>query len=169
MISDSEDDAFSWDGDDALEARRPTPRRKSATPAPETVQPASVTSEVAKSDGPPASGSTASVIAADDSDTEPEGVGTVTLLLLGIFGGIYLLYTVGWAVGGVGMQTKALFMLPAPLYQTSLWIAVLAPALWFVAVLLMTRGAKDWVRIVALVVGALLLVPWPFVVAGGGL
>lgn len=101
-------------------------------------------------------------------DDQSQGIGTATLVLLGILGGVYLLYTIGWAIGGLGMQTKAMFMVPAPLYLASVWIAVLAPALWFAATLMLTRGAKDWVRIGALVVGAALLVPWPFVVAGGG-
>ena len=105
---------------------------------------------------------------ADEADEEAQGVGTATLVLLGILGGVFLLYTVGWVIGAAGMQSKAMFMLPAPLYLASMWIAVLAPVLWFVATLILTRGAKDWVRVSALVVGAVLLVPWPFVVAGGG-
>ena len=44
-------------------------------------------------------------------------------------------------------------------------LALFAP---FLGTLMLTRGSRDWVRIIALVVGAALLVPWPFVVAGGG-
>lgn len=105
---------------------------------------------------------------ASDADDESQGIGTVALLGLGILGGIYLLYTVGWALGGAGMLSKAAFMMPAPMYQASMWIAVAAPALWFAAALVLTRESKSWVRFSALIVGALLLVPWPFVVAGGG-
>jgi len=158
MNSDPEDDALSWEGDDALEARRPesatAPARSTAPSSPETAS---------------ARGASASTpLTAEGPDDEPPGIGTVTLVMLGIFGGVYLLYTVGWIIGGLGMQAKAMFMLPAPLYLASMWIAVLAPGLWFTATLLLTRGAKDWVRICALIVGAALLVPWPFVVAGGG-
>ena len=153
MSSDPEDEALSWEGDDALEARRPTVRR----PAPSDA-------------GAPASDHTA-VSAGEpvgDADDDPQGMGTAALVGLGILGGVYLLYTVGWVIGGAGMLSKAMFMLPAPLYLASLWLAVLAPALWFTAALLLTRDARIWVRFAALVVGALLLVPWPFVVAGGG-
>ncbi|WP_336645332.1 hypothetical protein [Microbacterium sp. USHLN186] len=164
MNSDSEDDALHWDGDDALEARRPAPRRREVPPAREESRgdTADVTPEAVAMhpESPRHPGG--------DADDEAEGVGTATLVLLGILGGVYLLYTVGWVIAGVGMQAKAMFMLPAPLYLASMWIAVLAPVLWFTATLLLTRGARDWVRIVALFVGALLLVPWPFVVAGGG-
>lgn len=174
MNPDPEDDALSWEGDDALEARRPEPRR---APTPDVTRgrpadrrpadravggDAEVASATADSGGDAGRGRDA------DVDDEPYGIGTATLVLLGIFGGVYLLYTIGWAIGGVGMQAKAMFMLPAPLYLASMWIAVLAPALWFTATLMLTRGGRDWVRISALVVGAALLVPWPFVVAGGG-
>ncbi|MEV7631042.1 hypothetical protein AB0N64_01400 [Microbacterium sp. NPDC089318] len=147
MNSDPEDDALSWEGDDALEARRPAPSRRHGAP---TADPQSAVAD------------------AEEEEEEQQGVGTATLVMLGILGGVYLLYTIGWVIGGVGMQAKAMFMLPAPLYLASVWIAVLAPALWFTATLMLTRGGKDWVRISALVVGAALLVPWPFVVAGGG-
>lgn len=159
MNSHPEDDALSWEGDDALEARRPEPARRASAPAPESVP---TMSEAARR------GAVGSGEGVPDADDEPQGIGTVTLVMLGILGGVYLLYTIGWAIGGVGMQAKAMFMLPGPLYLASMWIAVLAPALWFVATVMLTRGAKDWVRISALIVGAALLVPWPFVVAGGG-
>lgn len=156
MSSDGEDDALSWDGDDALEARRPEVNRPqpapsaSAAPAPEATQ------------------ATATDEAEGDAGDAPQPVGTMTLLLLGILGGVYLLYTVGWVLGGIGMQLPVTFTLPVVLYQAALWLAVLAPALWFVAVLAATRGSRPWVRIVWLVAGAVLLIPWPFVVSGGG-
>lgn len=103
-----------------------------------------------------------------DAEDAPQGIGTGSLLVMGILGGVYLLYSVGWVLGGVGMQSRASFMLPPPLYQAGLWIAVLAPALWFASVLLLTRRSKGWVRVVGLLLGAVLLIPWPFVVAGGG-
>lgn len=161
MNSDPEDDALNWEGDDALEARRPVVRRREPAPAAEQSASADAVREIS-GDRSPATG-------VDDGDEEePSGIGTATLVMLGILGGVYLLYTIGWVIGGFGMQAKAMFMLPAPLYLASMWIAVLAPALWFIATLILTRGAKDWVRVSALVVGAALLVPWPFVVAGGG-
>lgn len=175
MNSDPEDDALSWEGDDALEARRPHPRREqdrdvaSRRPADRrSADQGSAEAADAPASGHPVAPATADSVRGADVEDEPQGIGTATLVLLGILGGVYLLYTIGWAIGGVGMQAKAMFMLPAPLYLASMWIAVLAPALWFTATILLTRGGRDWVRISALVVGAALLVPWPFVVAGGG-
>lgn len=165
MRSDGDDDALSWDGDDALEARRPEMRSRRTRPQ---ESPRSVSAP--KQPDAPAAASDPSAVQATDAgdDDEPQGLSTVTLVALGILGGVYLLYTVGWVIGGVGMQAPVMFTLPAFLYQAALWLAVLAPALWFVAVLVVTRGAKDWVRIVWLIAGAALLVPWPFVVSGGG-
>jgi hypothetical protein len=162
MRSDPEDDALSWEGDDALEARRPDPSRRHGAPDADP-HPSAGGGMRAHAASPPSPEREV-----DTPHDEPQGIGTATLVMLGILGGVYLLYTIGWVIGGVGMQAKAMFMLPAPLYLASMWIAVLAPALWFTATLLLTRGGKDWVRISALVVGAALLVPWPFVVAGGG-
>jgi hypothetical protein len=161
MKSDGDDDALSWDGDDALEARRPDVTRPK--PAPEASPPSDpVVTQT------PAAAPVAEPESEADARTEPQGVGVVTLLLLGILGGVYLLYTIGWILGGIGMQLPVTFTLPVVLYQGALWLAVLAPALWFAAVLAATRGSKTWVRIVWLVAGAVLLIPWPFVVSGGG-
>ncbi|WP_193598722.1 DNA polymerase III subunit gamma/tau [Microbacterium sp. YJN-G] len=174
MNSDADDDALSWDGDDALEARRPErPRRaehaRKEQPRTERPGEAAPAGAAPAASAPAASAPAASAPTTEpDADDEPRGIGTVSLVLLGILGGIYLLYTVGWIIGGLGMQSRALFMLPAPLYLAGLWVAVLAPALWFASVLLLTRHSSEWVRLTGLVVGALLLVPWPFVVAGGG-
>lgn len=155
MISDGDDDALSWDGDDALEARRPEVRPRESAPVSKPATPPSARA---------AAGAEAEVEA--EVGDAPGGVGTATLLLLGILGGIYLLFTIGWIIGGVRMQAPVMFTLPAFLYQGALWLAVLAPALWFAAVLVAARRSKDWVRIVWLIAGAALLVPWPFVAGG---
>lgn len=167
MKSDGDDDALNWAGDDALEARHPEGGRTvRARPA--------VSAVAAESAAAPARGheSDAAPASAHEPDTgadEPlPAIGTVTLLMLGVLGGIYLLYTIGWVLGGIGMQLPVTFTLPVVLYQGALWLAVLAPALWFVAVLAATRGSRSWVRMVWLLAGAVLLIPWPFVVSGGG-
>src|SRR5690606_20275137 len=105
--------------------------------------------------------------AAPDDD-EMRAPATARRVMLGIRGGVYLLYTIGWVGGGIGMQLPVAFALPAALSEGALWLAVLAPALWCAAVLVATRGSKPWIRLAWLIAGALLLVPWPFVVAGGG-
>jgi len=152
MTSDA-DDALSWAGDEDTAAPQPA-----ATPA--------------LPDGWNAVGKDSETVGRLEEDgsiaapTEPKPLSTPMLLLLGIVGGVYLLYTIGWIVGGLNLQGGALFLIPGVMYQVALWAAVLAPALWFAAVWFLTRTAASWVRVLGLLGGVFLLVPWPFVMTG---
>ncbi|WP_194422312.1 hypothetical protein [Microbacterium abyssi] len=160
MTSDA-DDALSWEGDEDPSADK---RRKQgngiATPAPglpngwTPVGRDSASVERLTEDG------------AVVEPAEPQPLSTPMLLLVGIVGGIYLLYTVGWIIGGLNLEMSALFLVPSLMYQVAVWAAVLAPALWFTAVWLLTRRSAAWVRVLGLLAGAALLVPWPFVMTG---
>ena len=108
----------------------------------------------------------------DDNDDAPARempaqIGNVALVSLGVLGGIYLLYTLGWFIGGTRLQAIAPLLLVSPAaYVPAFWLAVLAPAIWFATTLLLTRRSATWVRFVWLAAGALLLVPWPFIMIG---
>ncbi|MDZ8172277.1 DNA polymerase III subunit gamma/tau [Microbacterium xanthum] len=112
--------------------------------------------------------------ARDDSsgaDEEPAPIGNAALIALGVLGGVYLLYTVGWIVGGLRLQDVIPFLLPETAvarvaYTFALWIAVATPALWFAGTVLLTRRSRTWIRFVWLAVGVVLLVPWPFAMIG---
>lgn len=160
MTSDA-DDALSWEGD---EDRSAATRRKqtAGTPASAAQLP----------DGWKAVGKDSESVerVAEDGavadPAEPQPLSTPMLLLVGIVGGVYLLYTVGWIIGGLNLEMSALFLVPSLMYQVAVWAAVLAPALWFTAVWLLTRRSAGWVRVLGLLAGAVLLVPWPFVMTG---
>jgi hypothetical protein len=92
----------------------------------------------------------------------------VTLVSLGVLGGIYLLLAVGWFIGGARLQFVAQLFLDPAGYLVAWAIAVLAPAIWFVTVLVLTRGRRAWLRMVLLAVGAIALLPWPFLLVGVG-
>lgn len=107
------------------------------------------------------------VIHESDRGSRPGGaspMGSAELLIVGVLAGVYLLYTIGWIIVGVRLHELEL------LSETSSWFAVVcgvaAPALWFAAAWLLTRRNKSWVRLVALLGGVVLLVPWPFVTFG---
>ncbi|MGP6171276.1 hypothetical protein ACTU6U_05430 [Microbacterium sp. A196] len=156
MTSDA-DDALSWEGDDGH------PDQKSAAEAErEPVLPKGWKAVGKDSTAVEDSGSDGAIV---DSE-EPPALSTPMLLLAGIMGGIYLLYTIGWIIGGFRLQVGALFLIPNVMYQVGVWAAVLAPALWFTAVWLLTRHSPSWQRILWLLVGVVLLVPWPFVMTG---
>ncbi|GAA4483292.1 hypothetical protein [Microbacterium panaciterrae] len=156
MTSDP-DEALRWDGDDPDPSSTPPsgPEPKEPSPAP----------EFAASPEAPA-GPTAAAAAVRDADEEPAGIGNVALVFYGIVGGAYLLFAVGWAVGGLRLRPRASLLVADWMYLPWMWLAVLAPVLWFAAAWVLTRGRATWIRIVALIAGVVLLVPWPFVMFG---
>lgn len=94
---------------------------------------------------------------------------SMALLAIGVLAGVYLLYMVGWVI--VAFRLHDPNLLQGPEFWFAAVSSVTAPALWFAAAWVLTRRSKDWVRIVALLGGVVLLVPWPFVTFGalGGL
>ena len=84
----------------------------------------------------------------------------------GVIGGFSALYAIGWLIGALRLQGTAQFLVAPVAYQISLWLAVLAPLVWFAAVFLLTAGSKTWLRFAWLAAGVVLLVPWPFIMVG---
>lgn len=163
MTSDA-DDALSWEGDDEPAAR---PQKEPALPRGwKAVGRNSDTVGRIEDDGTvtPSPAETR----ADDADDEdaPQGMSTPMLLFVGVIGGIYLLYTVGW-ISAAAKLGPNVFIAGVPSgWGAALWVAVAAPLLWFAASWVLTRTAAGWVRVCALLGGALLLIPWPFVMTG---
>lgn len=93
-------------------------------------------------------------------------MGNATLVTLGILGGIYVLYTIGWIVAGERLRVVARLLVAEWAYQPAFWCALFAPLLWFATTYVATRDSATWVRMSWLVAGVLLLVPWPFVMVG---
>lgn len=87
-------------------------------------------------------------------------------MTLGVLGGIFALYSVGWLIAGIRLREVATFLVSPVAFEVTLWLTVLAPPIWFGTVLLLTRRSRVWLRIVLLVAGAALLVPWPFIMVG---
>lgn len=98
--------------------------------------------------------------------TPARASGNAALIALGVLGGVYLLYTIGWIVGGLRLQDSAMFLVSPAAYVPALWLAVCAPAIWFGSVLVLARKAGAWVRWLWLALGVVLLLPWPFVMIG---
>jgi len=97
--------------------------------------------------------------------------GSAALVATGVIAGIYLLYAVGWLIGGLRLgRVAGLLVTPAhgtppPMWVAGnlvgVWLAVAASVIWFGAVLLLTRSSRPWVRWAWLAAGVVLLVPWP--------
>ncbi|WP_349899413.1 hypothetical protein [Parafrigoribacterium soli] len=95
------------------------------------------------------------------------GVSSPMLVVYGVFGGIYLLYTVGWLIIALrGSQTTGVPLNDIMLHLSTLLAVVAAPA-WFIATLALAPTRRTWVRIAVLVLGILVLIPWGFVNGGG--
>lgn len=106
---------------------------------------------------------------ADTTEAESEQASNAVLVLLGVFGGLYALYTWGWFVvakayadfnttiaAGSGSFGQVL-------QQILFWAAPFATVLWFLSALLFLRRRTLWLA-VALVLGAVILLPLPMLV-----
>jgi hypothetical protein len=86
------------------------------------------------------------------------------LVTLGILGGVYLLYTVGWVIIAINpaaaVPVDAFDVIMAQLRE---YLAVVAPLIWFTTTLLLTRGHRPFTRLLWLLIGVVVLVPLPFV------
>lgn len=169
MSTDRDDDALSWGDDDPTLDAGPTlpPGYVAVGKGSEAIAP----KPGAAADGGVASEADALPAQSDpggaDSDTAPAaGLSNAALIILGVFGGIYALESIGWIIGGLRLQQYAEFLVAPLAYQVSLWLAVLTPLIWFVTVLLLTRGSRSWVRVLLLAAGSLLVLPWPFIMVG---
>jgi hypothetical protein len=101
----------------------------------------------------------------------PEGrtrLSSPALVGLGILGGVYLLYTIGWIIGVGRLETSLTDPLAQFMFSLSTWLAIAAPAVWFASSFWLTRG-KPRLRWTWLFLGAVLLAPLPFIAGTGGL
>ncbi len=169
MTSDS-DDALSWDGDEVgaptgPASKKPAETRSETTAAAQTERPAD---DPALPEGWNAVGRGSAAVGrlGGDDDEEHQPLSTAMLLILGIVGGVYLLYSVGWVVGGLRLKPLANFFVADAMFLPWFVFAVAAPLLWFLASWVLTRGKAGWIRVSALLLGVVLLVPWPFVTVG---
>lgn len=95
-------------------------------------------------------------------ETKPQ-MPAMLLITYGVIAGILLIYTVGWVVS----VSRSGYTAPDPLseimWQFGEFLAIASPALWFGIVFLLTRHAKPLVRLLLLLLGLVLVIPWPFV------
>jgi hypothetical protein len=150
---EEDEEALTWAG-----GRDPshyeTPEGKPARPAAAPRNPKSV-----RSDGLGETGDDGEAVA--DSDQRPS-MSAIVLVCLGILGGIYALYTLGWFVSWQRLLYADPDELEFQAFHVQQVLAILAAPLWFGATLYFTRGRKPAARLLWLVIGALVLIPWSF-------
>jgi hypothetical protein len=103
----------------------------------------------------------------EEAERASAQLSSAALIGLGVLGGVYLLYTIGWVVffSRYEMAIDVTFGVFSDLIARTLAIA--AAPLWFVATLLVTQRRDLRYRFLWLVIGVLVLVPWPFLIGGG--
>lgn len=182
MTSSRDDDALGWAGDDdpTLVSSSATPPHRadapdSSTPKPTTPDSTTPVSSTPKpttpdrddelAEGWTVTGEPGGYV---DAPAGPAPMSSPALVGLGILGGVYLLYTVGWFVGISRIQFSGLDPLAGFMFALGTWLAVAAPAVWFGTSYWLTRG-RPRLRWTWLILGALLLAPLPFIAGTGGL
>lgn len=159
MTRDPDDDALSWAGDD-------DPTLSTAPTAPgEALAPGwTVVGE------PGQLNEASPEVVEDGSDvdvtTDAAAASSTALIVLGILGGVYLLYTVGWVISAGRVVNPAPDAVGAFMFSLGLWLAAAAPALWFALCLWLTKSTSR-LRYVWLLLGVVVLIPLPFVAGVG--
>jgi hypothetical protein len=171
-----DDDALGWAGDDDptlqnrtddADARESSRTAVGSTAGPGAGAPASTPVQAALPDGWSVKGPTTAVeadAATHASDRAP--MSSFTLISLGVFGGIYLLYTIGWLIGVNRIDNPLGDPLASFMFSLGTWLAIAAPAAWFGVTLWLTR-VRPRARILWLLLGVVLLAPLPLLVSGG--
>jgi hypothetical protein len=176
VSSGRDDDALTWDGDDDPTLLPSGRSADSAEALPSGYRAVGKPGRVDDDRDSDADSRTSTAGVDDAEDEAASGMGNVALVAFGLVGGVYLLYSIGWLIGGLRLQAVADLLITGggsaapPLWSVGntimLVLAVAAPAIWFGTTLLLTRAAKPWLRWLFLVAGVVLLVPWPFVMVG---
>ncbi|MEV8337302.1 hypothetical protein [Leucobacter sp. NPDC077196] len=147
-------------------------RETSAAPAEERIGAAP---HLANGTGAGATGAEAAP-STDASETYPDErpqISNGALVVLGVFGGLYLLYTWGWfIVAQAYSENNSLTaagsgVIGGVLQQIVFWAAPLAPPLWFFTAVAFGRGGRTKLLAILLVVGAVVLVPLPMLIERG--
>lgn len=123
-------------------------------------------------DGSPRSSAAPAVLVEPDEADDRQAAGAVTnpffTYAYGLFGGVYALYVVGWVLSIQRDTFTAPDILSEIMYQLGEFLAIVSPVLWIGLSLWLTRAHRPVVRLLWLIIGVLLLAPWPFIVPSAG-
>jgi hypothetical protein len=166
MTRDPDDDALSWAGDDD-----PTLSASPAASAPGADAAESALAPGWKVVGEPGTvsdGEQLDGVAVDDEalGADAAAASSAALIVLGVLGGVYLLYTVGWVITAGRVPNGSADIVGGFMFDLGLWLAALAPALWFALTLWLTTAASRW-RAFWLILGVVVLIPLPFIAGVG--
>lgn len=160
-MNETDEEALSWAGD-ADRAQMPLPKRSGR-------QGASSSRQRSSSGGAEKTTRFAQVKPASSKDganksrsREDEGLSSAALIGLGALGGAMLLETIAWLITALRNPITISDALGQTMFTLGLWFAVLAPVLWFTLAWLIWRRRRLGWLFLALLVGVLILLPWPY-------
>jgi hypothetical protein len=158
MAVDPDEEALTWAGEeDARPAAAPA-QTKAAKPA-KAGNPAKTVTTASASDGAP------EMVEVIDEPAKPQ-ISSLLLVTFGVLAGAHLIYTLGWVVsiqGYSATHTTSPDPLTAIMFGVTEFLAIASPIIWFGAVLALTRGRKAIIRLLWLLLGLVVVIPWPFV------
>ena len=100
------------------------------------------------------------------ADDGPQVMGSGALVAHGVLGGAFLLSAVGWLVSADAFAYVFPDAGTTLLWRLGVALAVLAPVLWFTVTIMLVPARRTRRRLLLLVVGVLLVAPWPAVLGG---
>ena len=158
MTSDRDNDALRWDGDSD-----PTLEPGAGEPGsgePELPQGWSIPHSTEEIEASDSSATRRSATVPETADAAPDVAGSVTLVLMGVLAGVYLLYTIGWFIGAGRVATPVSDSVAAFMFSLGIWLAVAAPISWFAASFWLTND-RPRARLTWLLIGVVALAPLP--------
>ena len=169
MTRDPDDDALRWEGDEDptlapgwKAVGNPARLEGGSTDAAASEAPTRAVdadgNNTTRGSAGPATDATAA--GDDEADAAPQA-GSAELVILGVLGGVYLLYSIGWLIWATTPAPELADPVAQFMYGLGRWLAVAAPALWFGTVLWLAAERRR-ARLLWLIAGAVLLVPIPF-------
>ena len=161
MNSPRDDDALGWAGDDdpTLQTGTGTTNADGAAAGGDVAEPP---------EGWTVAGPATAVREHEAALAAAAAVSSVALIAMGVFGGVYLLYTIGWVIGVSRIGNPLSDAVGQFMFSLGLWLAVAAPAAWFGATFWLTR-TRPRARLGLLLLGVVLLAPLPFIINAGGI
>ena len=151
MTPDEDDDALTWEG-----ARDPSHYETPVAKPAKVSKPSAPALRQAQGPG--------NVEGEEPEDSGAMGpvASSALLISIGVFVGVYALYTVGWFVSWQRFTYTSTGQLEQIAFLIEEALAIVAAPVWFAAVILLTRTRRPVVRLLWLLIGALVLIPWPF-------
>ncbi len=169
-MENSDEEALNWAGDDARQRGGGTwsvPKRREGASHSDSRSSSAGEAGVSRHDDGFDTSTASTTQPADAAQSvAPEKASTladsVVLVSTGVFAGIYLLFTVAWLITALRDPIHFADPLAEAMFIGGLGAAVLASPAVFIAVLTFTGSRPKAIRFLLLLVGALVLVPWPY-------